>query len=516
MPAQSPYKPQDEAKLMRAILDPKIADDPYAFVMFVFPWGKPNTPLANDHGPREWQKEELLLIKEHIRANKERMAKGESPLVYYSATASGRGVGKSTLVAWLNLWMMSCVLGGTCITSANSEDQLRTKTWAELGIWHTLMINSHWFDASSIELRPTKWFAEQLEEHLKIDSKIYYAKGQLWSEEKPDSYAGAHNKKGLMLIFDEASGIPEGIWKVAEGFFTELNAYRFWFAFSNPRRNTGAFFKCFHEHREIWNRRNLDSRSVKGTDLNHLNNIIKKFGEDSDESRIEVKGQFPRQGDKQFISRELAELATTRELELDPYAPLMMGVDPARFGDDSTVIRFRQGRDARSIPPIKLKGKDNMEVANECAALINKYNPDAVCIDAGNGTGIIDRLRELKYKVHEIWFGAKSDDEQWANKRTELWDRMREWLRGSCIDKDIDLVDDLVGPEYGYHGNSDKVILEPKEKMKSRGLASPDDADALACTFAVKVASQALKVARGNRPHKTQMARDVDYSIFGD
>lgn len=510
-----PYSAQDEKKLMTELWSPEIADDPLAFVMFVYPWGKPGTPLENQTGPRKWQREELLAIKEQIRKNKELMALGLPPEVFKSATASGRGIGKSALTSWLVHWFMSTRLGGTCIVTANTEQQLKSRTWAELGKWITLAINGHWFDRSALSLKPADWFEKALKSQLKVDTGYYYAQAQLWSEENPDAFAGVHNHKGIMVLFDEASGIPPAIWKVTEGFFTEPILDRYQFCFSNPRRNTGEFFECFHRFRNYWRRRNVDSRTVEGTDHSILQQIVEKYGEDSDEARIEVKGEFPRQGDRQFISREIIQGAIEREGQKDDHAALIMGVDIARFGDDKSVIRFRQGRDARSIPPIKVKGLDNMQVANLVGHWIDKTNPDAVCIDAGNGTGVIDRLREMGYKVHEVWFGAKADDAEWANKRTEMWARMRDWLGGGCIDQDQDLLDDLAGPEYKFQGSSDRIMLEAKEEMKRRGLASPDDADALACTFAVKVARKDLFTARGGIHKKARVARDVDYNFFG-
>lgn len=508
-----PYSGRDEQELMARLWSPEIKDDPLKFVMYIFPWGEAGTPLHHFDGPRTWQKNILNQIKEHIQDNKMRMDLGLEPLLFQAAVASGRGIGKSSLVAWLNLWMMSTRLGSTCVNTANTEDQLKSKTWAELGKWHTMALNSHWFEKSTLALRPAEWFEKALKQQLKIDTGYYYAQAQLWSEEKPDSFAGVHNHKGVLLIFDEASGIPKPIWSVSEGFFTEPVLDRYWLTFSNPRRNTGPFFECFHGQRNFWRGANIDSRTVEGTDKNLLNQIILKYGEDSDEARIEVKGQFPRQGDKQFISREIIDQARNRELIQDEYAALMMGVDPARYGDDATVIRFRQGRDARSIPPITMKGADNMRVANECAHLISKYNPDAVCIDGGSGAGIIDRLREMGYKIHEVGFGTSSDEQEWMNKRTEIWARMRDWLGGGCIDSHQELLDDLAGPEYKFT-KQDKIMLEPKEEMKRRGMASPNHGDALACTFAVKVARHDLRTAKSN-PGLGRVAKDVDYPIFG-
>jgi len=510
---QSPYSADEEQSLMTELWDPQVSENLVNFVKFAFPWGKAGTPLEGHKEPRKWQIKELEDITEHIAHCKYLIAQGKSPQVYKSATASGRGIGKSALVSWLNFWTMTCNLGASAITTANTEQQLKSRTWAELGKWHTLAINSHWFDRSALSLRPQQWFEDALKTQLKIDTGYYYAQAQLWSEDNPDAFAGVHNMNGVTLVYDEGSGIPESIWSVSEGFFTEPVLHRYWFCFSNPRRNTGAFFECFHKHRSFWKTKNIDSRTVEGTDKAVYESIIRKYGEDSDEARIEVKGEFPRQGDNQFIGRDVVQAAQERELFTDEHAGLIMGVDPARFGADSTVIFFRRGRDARSMPPIELKGKDNMQVANICADWINKLNPDAVCIDAGNGTGVIDRLREMGFKVHEVWFGSSAESEEWANKRTEMWGRMREWLGGGCLPDLRQLGDDLVGPEYKFRGTSDKLMLEPKEQMKKRGLSSPDFADALACTFSIKVARKDRSASRGAK--RQRIASGVDYDPFG-
>jgi len=514
MPRQEPiYSAKEEMSLMTELWDPQLADDFAAYLMFVYPWGKENTPLYKFKEPRAWQLDEAHAITDHIRQNKERIANGEDPIMYQASFASGRGIGKSTFTAWLNQWHMTTHIGATSITTANTEAQLKSRTWAELGKWHTLSINKHWFERTALTLRPAQWYKDLVEKDLSVGTGYYYAEAQLWSEENPDAFAGIHNPNGILVIFDEASGIPKPIWTVTEGFFTEPELHRYWFCFSNPRRNTGEFYETFHAARKYWKNRNVDSRTVEGTDKRVLQKIIDKHGEDSDEARIEVKGQFPRQGDSQFISREIVDGACEREVDLDPYAPLIMGVDIARFGDDSTVIRFRRGRDGRSIEPVVLKGKDNMEVANECAFWIDELDPDAVAIDAGNGTGVIDRLREMGYSVEEVWFGERSSEEEWADKRTEIWAKMREWLRGGMIDEDQSLHDDLVGPTYDFN-KSDKIKLESKEKMKKRGLSSPDHGDALAVTFAVNPARKDRNLSRRRRQGRGPV-HGTDYKVFG-
>jgi hypothetical protein len=125
------------------------------------------------------------------------------------------------------------------------EAQLRSVTWAEITKWLAMLMNSHWFEISATRIVPAKWLTELVERDLKKGTRYWGAEGKLWSDENPDAYAGAHNDDGMMVVFDEASGIPDSIWSVAQGFFTENTPHRFWCAFSNPRRNSGYFFECF-------------------------------------------------------------------------------------------------------------------------------------------------------------------------------------------------------------------------------------------------------------------------------
>lgn len=513
--AKQIYGAKDEQALMTELWDPALADDLRQWVMFVYPWGKANTPLANYREPRAWQIEELEAKTDHIRANRLRMQQGLAPVMWRGAKASGRGIGKSAVVAWESQWMMTTRLGSTTIITANTEQQLMSRTMAEMGKWHTLALNSHWFDRSAMALRPAEWFKELLESQLKIDTAYYYAQAQLWSEEKPDAFAGVHNHNGVMLKFDEASGIPKPIWTVSEGFFTEPVLDRYWDTYSNPRSNTGPFFECFHRDRDFWNPKQIDARTVEGTDPAVYQKIIDQYGEDSDEARVEVKGQFPNAGDKQLIPMSHILGARDREPTLDPGAPLLMGIDVARSGKDSSVIAFRRGDDAKSIPWIIYKGADTMAFADLIADAIGKYNPDGVFIDA-NGVGgpVADRLKQLRYRVNEVFFqGSANDDNRYANKRAECWDRMKDWLMRGSITDDRYLAEDLKGPTYEWHATTGKLKLEDKERMQDRGLASPDRGDALAVTFASPVARKDLSSSRHHR--RQRMATGVDYDILG-
>jgi hypothetical protein len=513
---QALYNSDQEQQLMLELWSPEIYNSPLNFALFAFPWGRPNTPLEHIKGPRGWQRETFQEIERHIKANDLRRAQQALMEMWRSADASGRGIGKSALVSMLTLWFLTTRLGSTTIITANTEQQLRSRTMAELGKWTAMAINSHWWEPQAMSLRPAEWFGEAVKRDLKIDLGYWYAAAQLWSEENPDAFAGIHNHHGVMLIMDEASGIPKPIWTVSEGFFTEPIPDRYWFVFSNPRRNSGAFFECFHKDRNFWKCRNIDSRSVEGTDRGTFDKIIAQYGEDSDEARIEVKGEFPNKGANQFIGKDVAYQASTREIIPDPGAPLLMGVDVARFGEDKSVICFRKGRDARSIPWKKFKGLDTVQLASAVADLAGKLNPQAIFVDGnGVGGGVVDNLKAWGYRVIEVQAGSSaSDGDMYQNKRVEMWGRMREWLMTGAIPQgDSDLITDLISPEYAYHPTSNRIVLEGKDHMKSRGLASPDAAEALALTFAQPVARIDTPHARGSR--RNTVAKDVDYAIFG-
>jgi hypothetical protein len=483
------YSPAEEQQLMAQLWSPMIADDPLAFVMFAFPWGEKGTPLARFQGPRRWQRKVLRRIAQHVAEGKVI----DLPKLLRIARASGRGIGKSALVAWLVLWFLTTRIGATVIISANTETQLRKITWAEVSKWVTMAIHAHWWEVSGITLRPANWLADLVERDLQKGTGYWSAEGKLWSEENPDAYAGAHNHDGMMVIFDEASGIPDSIWSVANGFFTEPIPNRIWLAFSQGRRNSGYFFEIFNKKRDLWDNDQIDARTVEGTDPQVYQEIIDEYGEDSDEARVEVYGQFPNDDGVTFISNTLVESAAKRKIEEDPTAPITIGVDPAGTGTDTFTIYIRQGLKTLGIRRFKLTDSEvgTMEGVGHVIDAINDFSPDMTTIDeTGMGGPIGDRLREQRYKVRGVNFSWKSKKPQrWGNKRAEMWGEMKKWLERGQIPDDKRLKTDLTAP--GKKPDSKGVMfLESKKDMKARGLASPDSADALALTFAFPVANR--------------------------
>ena len=485
------YSAEDEQELMARLWSPQIKDNPLAFVMLLFPWGVKGTPLEHFSGPRKWQREVLQDIANHIKQNNGKVDFD----TLREAVASGRGIGKSALVSWLVIWMLSTRIGSTTIVSANSESQLRKVTWAEITKWLAMGLNSHWFEVSATSLQPAKWLTELVERDLRKGTRYWGVEGRLWSAENPDAFAGVHNMDGVLVIFDEASGIDDAIWAVTAGFFTENTPNRFWFAFSNPRRNTGYFYETFHSKRDFWRTKVVDARTVEGTDKAVYQQIIDEYGPDSAQAHVEVYGQFPSAGDDQFIGANTVDEAMKRVKYQDLSAPIVIGVDPARFGADATVIAVRQGRDIVKI--IRHRGDDTMTVVGYVIDAIEEYKPTLVVIDEGGlGAGIVDRLKEQRYKIKGVNFGNKSKNPiMYGNMRAQMWGDMREWLKTASIPNDRFLKTDLISPMMKPDSRG-TIFLESKKDMKARGLASPDAADAIAVTFAFPVAHRGEYNAR--------------------
>jgi len=476
-----------EAKLAAAVAGYR--DDPLGFVMFAYPWGEPRlpdgsfNPLAEKKGPEKWQRRLLNDLGKHIRNNDIRVFLKLDRLVARFARASGHGVGKSALVAWIIQFLMSTRRDTRIIVTANTANQLETKTWPELAKWHRLLITKHWFTWTAT----TYFFNKYPEENR----KNYMANAATVSEHNTEAFQGQHNESSTVcVIFDEASGIFPKLWEVVDGAFTDGEG--FFFAFGNPTQPDGEFADCFDKNAHMYNTATVDSREVEFTNKTALEDIIKKYGEDSDQARVRVYGKFPRQAYNGFISLETLRAAIERPLYPDSGAPLIMAVDVARYGPDASVIRYRQGRDGRTRKPVVLHNKNAVELARIIMQERAIHRPDGIVIEGtGPGSGVIDILRDRGVKVFEVTPGAMSGDpEYYYRKRDELWGLFRDWLvEEGCIAEEPELIEQCSKIQYTLDKLTGKTKMESKDDYKERTrLSSPDEADSFILTFAVKLA----------------------------
>lgn len=449
----------------------KFEHDPLGYALYAFPWGE--GPLKGKK-LRIWQRKFLEKMGELLK-------KGELTVqeVIQLAVASGHGIGKSALVSIVIMWAMSTKEDTRGVVTANTENQLKQKTWAELAKWHRMALNSHWF-----EFTATAMYAKE-ERH----QKTWRIDMVPWSERNTEAFAGLHNEgKRILLIFDEASAIPDLIWEVSEGALTDENTEIIWLCFGNPTRNTGRFRACFGKLKHRWLSEQIDSREVEGTNKDQLQKWVDDYGLDSDFVKVRVRGMFPSASMKQFISLDLVDAAYNRELKPEQYnfAPKILTVDPAWEGDDEFVIGLRQGLKfeiKRTIP----KNDNDFQMATLIASIEDEEKADAVFVDGGYGTGIISAGKTMGRKWQIVWFAGESSDPGCLNKRAEMWKLMKEWLRdGGSIQKDPTLHQELIGPETVARADG-KIQIESKKDMKARDIPSPNRADALALSFAFPV-----------------------------
>ena len=379
------------------------------------------------------------------------------------------------------------------VVTANSERQLRTKTWAELGNWYNMYIGKQLFRLTATSIFPAD------------KSRLLTWRIDLvpWNEKNTSAFQGLHNRgKRLLIIFDEAAEIPKVIWTVAQGALSDAKTQIIWFAAGNPTETSGEFFNIHQETpHNPWITRRVDSRSVSFTNKAELNRQIAADPEglESDVIKVRILGEFPRLGFTSFISRAMCLEAQTREVFVPENEMVKLGVDVARYGKADSVVYPRRGRDARTLPIESVHGNNTMEVVDLVLKCMKKYRTNLVAVDGGGvGGGVIDRLRQLGIRVVEVQFGGKAtphlagsnrENARYANKRAEIWGSLRDWLRGGALPNDSQLLEGICGPKQKIL-NEDIIQLESKELAQDRleregVIFSLDKADALAITFAL-------------------------------
>jgi hypothetical protein len=459
----------------------QLYDDPFGFVMLSYPWGQKDTELEHDDGPDAVQEAFLRDLGKEVR---KRRFDGNHPVMpIQMAASSGHGTGKSVMGAWIADWILSTRPHSIGTVTANTYPQLESRTWAAIQRWTRLCITSHWFHIRSKGI------------YHRLDPESWKIVSQTCKAENAQAFAGQHARTSTSwYMFDEASHIDDAIWDVAQGGLTDGEPMMF--AWGQPARKSGRFYEvCFGKLRDRWNVRCIDSRSSKFTNKTLIEQWIADYGEDHDYVRVRVRGIAPRAGDLQFIDQDRVDAAKKRAVQTFADDPLVAGFDVSGGGQAWNVVWFRRGNDARSIPPIRIPGEHSQErsgILAKLAEVLGDRRPgrrvSMLFVDSAFGAPYVERLKTMGHdNVIEVNFGGPSPDRHQANMRAYMWHRLKEWLdRGAIPADDVVLETDLTAP--GSHLNRrDQLVLESKEDMQKRGVASPDSGDALALTFAAHV-----------------------------
>jgi hypothetical protein len=412
--------------------------------------------------PDQWQIEFL----NHIAANNRRIS-----------VRSGHGVGKSTAAAWAMLWYLFLRFPVKIVVTAPTSSQLYDALFAEVKRW--------------VKVLP-KTLQDQLEVkqdriELKDANNEGFISARTSRAEQPEALQGVHSDN-VMLVADEASGIPEQVFEAAAGSMSGHSAVTL--LLGNPVRSSGFFFDTHNRLSQDWVTMKVSCEDSPRVSEAYVEEMKSRYGEESNAYRIRVLGEFPRSDDDTVIPMELLEMAMARDVTPSAHAPVVWGLDVARFGSDRSALCKRQGN--AILEPIKTwKNLDLMQltgaVVAEYEVLSTNQRPREILVDSiGLGAGVVDRLRELNLPARGINVAeSPAMGTTYRNLKAELWHKAKAWLeaRDCWMPKDELLVAELATVRYSFT-SSGKIQIEGKDEIRKRGLASPDRADAFCLTFA--------------------------------
>lgn len=432
-----------------------------------------------------WQ--QLLFLKSLEKAVK----KEASPHI---SAVSGRGTGKSRTLAWAIIWYLfgrpDCQIPCTAPTS----DQMYDVLWKELMI----CINEMPPNLKQMYV----WESQYL--RIKESPGTWFARAKTSSKENPEALSGVHADH-VMAAVDEGSGVPEPIFIAAQGILTSPNIL--FVMISQGTRQSGFFYDSHHKNRKMWQNLAFNSEESPIVDYQFIETLRNAYGRDSDEYRINVLGNFPKEDamdDKNYVAL-LAERAIREipdnDFEFQPDA--ILGVDPAGEGDNETAWVIR---DAFISKKLKLEKQSTAKtVAQITMTLATKFRilPENIIVDSfGSGADVAKEIAvatQGKWNVRTVNVGDLSDEsidpnqlepiskrDLYLNKRAEMYWAAKKWLeQGGMIVEDKKFKDQIMTVRFKRNIKG-KIAMMPKHEMRKLGIQSPDIADAFAMTFLVE------------------------------
>ena len=390
---------------------------------------------------------------------------------------SGHGTGKSAWMAWCVLWFMVCYYPCKVPCTAPTSHQLADVLWAEIAKWFGKLKERIPHIAGEFE-----WSSERF--YMRTNPNESFAVARTSRPENPEALQGFHSEN-ILFVIDEASGVPEQVFQVAEGALSTDGAFVIMAA--NPTREEGYFYDSHHKMRARWAAIHWDGEESPMVSKAYIDDMRAKYGVESPIYQVRVKGNFAAQTDG-IIPLSLCLAAQERNVDVVESAPVIWGLDVARFGDDSTALAKRKGNYQLESTK-EWFGKDTMQTVG---LLKMEYDhadekPEAINVDViGIGAGVVDRGREIGLPVFGINVAEiASANDKYARLRDEIWFKCREWLEAkNCkMAEDDALIAELTTPKYSIL-SSGKIKVEGKDEMKKRGISSPNRADAWNLTFA--------------------------------
>jgi hypothetical protein len=443
-------------------------NDPYGFVLNMFDWGRPYSLLRNRERPYDWQCDVLADMSARLKVDAS---------IYRLGLASGKGIGKTALQAMVGLWhLMTHRYSQTNLLSVTG-DSIDQRVWAEIGRWFHVC-----------KLRPyfRRYRGGRIVNNYHDDWSMQY---QLWSLSHLEALHGSHAEH-LAYLIDECTGVPDEVLQTVESGAVDDHVVLCYF--SNPTRLRSRFRQYFPEGTLCarWRTWQIDSRTTERCNAARVQELLDEVGGDEEDPqfRINVRGLFPVTDSEQFISTAIVEAAQQRVPSINQDGSVCIGVDVARKGENKSVFYMRHG-----WKTLEKKVFSKLEIDETATALMDFMDthkarkPQAYIDIVGYGAGVYAICKRFGYDVHEVNSALPAlgpHKERFENRRMELWDFVKSWLReGGCLDpKDSILARQLVAPS-AFVNTRGLLQLESKEQLESRGVESPDEADALTYSF---------------------------------
>lgn len=418
---------------------------------------------------------------------------------------SGHGTGKSSFLSWIILWFLSCYIDLKIPCTAPSRHQLHDVLWAELNFWHRQMMNP-WKEQIDLS-QERAWIVGRKETD--------FAVARTARKEKPEALQGFH-AKNLLFIVDEASGVENEIFEVAQGALSTPGSRQAMAA--NPTRTSGYFYDSHHKMRNNFITLHWPSTESPLVSQKYIDDMARKYGTDSNIYRVRVLGDFPKAEPDQLIPLELLEAAASRDFVLG-FGPWVWGLDVAWLGDDRSVLAKRQGNVISEVTEPRMQNLDPVQLASWLSDQYEETRPDerpeVINIDTiGIGAGTYAAARQIGLPVRGVNVAeSPSSKEKFYRLRDELWWTYKEWLE-SRICKIPDN-DDLIGQssciKYDPFFAQGVTKIESKKDMRKRGLSSPDHADAVVLTFF----QAPIQHGSFRAPAQMRSQAITDYNPFG-
>lgn len=414
---------------------------------------------------------------------------------------SGHGVGKSTTVAILCIWYLLTRYPVKIVITAPTSAQLFDALFAEIRRW------ANQLPEQLQALLTVK--ADRIE--IAAAPETGFISARTSRAESPEALQGIH-ADNVLLIADEASGVPEAVFEAAAGSMSGEEACTI--LLGNPTRSSGFFFDTHNRLSTQWWTRRVSCVDSPRVSASYVEEMKQGYGEDSNAYRVRVLGEFPLSDDDTVVPMHLIDSAMSRDLVEDERAPGIWALDVARFGTDRSALAKRRGQVITEVK--RWAGLDLMQLTGAVVAEFHAQpahlRPTEILVDSiGLGSGVVDRLRELRLPCRGVNVSeSPSMKGTYVNLRAELWFATKAWLdqRGCKLVADEDLKAELAGPRFKF-SSSGKLQVESKDDMRKRGLRSPDLADAVVLTMAADAATAIYGVsANGSwaKPLKRNLA----------